>query len=107
VVIGDVCVGVTLQGFGQLLRGFLEDDSASLARLLAALDQADAATLKPRAHAVKGAAASLGLKAIQQLARDIEVVAHQQDASHCQQSARRLRELVATARALCQRMGFL
>jgi len=92
VVIGDVCVGVTLQGFGQLL---------------AALDQADAATLKPRAHAVKGAAASLGLKAIQQLARDIEVVAHQQDASHCQQSARRLRELVATARALCQRMGFL
>ena len=127
VVIGEVCVGVTLQGFGGLLRGFLEDDSASLARLLAALDQADAQALKARAHAVKGAAASLGLRAIHQLARDIEVAATRQDAAHdtdldpdldaslgatldathCQQSAQRLRALVATARALCLRMGFL
>ncbi|OYV00370.1 MAG: hybrid sensor histidine kinase/response regulator [Burkholderiales bacterium PBB5] len=111
VVIGDVCVGVTLQGFGGLLRGFLEDDSASLARLLAALDQADAPALKARAHAVKGAAASLGLRAIHQLARDIEAAATGQDtasfAADCQLSALRLRDLVATARALCQRMGFL
>jgi len=107
VVIGDVCVGVSLDGYRRLLSGFLSDDAASINRLLHALDAASNAELAPLAHAVRGAAASLGLRAINALGREIEQHGLGYDAAQCQATAAQLREQVRNARALCVRMGFL
>jgi len=107
VVIGDICVGVSLDGYRQLLGGFLGDSAVSINRLLAALDAGHHAELQPLAHAVKGAAASLGLRAIQALGREAEQHGVGYDAAQCQALAAQLRDQVASARALCLRMGFL
>jgi len=106
-VIGDLCVGVTLSGYRSVLGGFLGDESGSQAALLAALDSADLALLRERAHAVKGAAASMGLRAIQALAWRIEREGATFSADDCQAAAATLRADLDTARGLLQRMGFL
>jgi hypothetical protein len=106
-VIGDVCVGVTLAGYQSVLTGFLDDEGGSAANLLAALERADTAALKTLAHAVKGASASMGLRAINSLTLRIESEGAGFDAATCATSAAQLRELMATARALLQRMGFI
>ena len=105
-VIGDVCVGVGLAGYRSVLAGFLGDESGSQAALLAALDQADTARLRERAHAVKGAAASMGLRAVQAAASRLETEAGSLPATACAEAAADLRSLLDTARALLQRMGF-
>jgi HPt (histidine-containing phosphotransfer) domain-containing protein len=105
-VIGDVCVGVTLAGYQSVLTGFLNDESGSSAHLLTALERGDAASLRPLAHAVKGAAASLGLRAVQALALQIETEGASYDPDTCTSAAAQLRDLLDTARALLQRMGF-
>ena len=105
-VIGDVCVGVTLAGYQSVLTGFLNDESGSSAQLLTALERGDAASLRPLAHAVKGAAASLGLRAVQALALQIETEGASYDPDTCTSAAAQLRDLLDTARALLQRMGF-
>jgi two-component system, sensor histidine kinase len=105
-VIGDLCVGVTLSGYQSVLAGFLSDESGSSANLLAALDRADGAALKPLAHAVKGASASLGLRAVHGLARRIEAEGAGFSPADCTAAAAELRELLDTSGALLQRMGF-
>ncbi|OYU93594.1 MAG: hypothetical protein CFE45_20670 [Burkholderiales bacterium PBB5] len=92
-VIGEVCLGVTLAGYQSVLRGFLDDR--------------DIAALPTRAHAVKGGAASLGLRALQQLAARLESPVEGALAPDGPATAQALRELIATARALLQRMGLL
>jgi hypothetical protein len=106
-VIGDVCVGVTLAGYQSVLTGFLDDDGGSAANLMAALERRDSAALKTLAHAVKGASASLGLRAIHALALRIEREGAGFDADACDSAAAQVRELMTTARALLQRMGFI
>ena len=105
--IGDVCVGVTLAGFQSVLAGFLDDEAASSANLLAALDRGDTPALQALAHAVKGAAASLGLRAIHTLAQTIEADGAGWNAADCSSAAAQLREHLSTAKALLQRMGFI
>ena len=105
-VIGDVCVGVTLDGYQSVLAGFLGDESGSTANLLAALGRADGAALKPLAHAVKGASASLGLRAVRGLALRIETEGDGFSPGDCAAAAAELRELLDISRALLQRMGF-
>ena len=105
-VIGDVCVGVTLAGYQSVLSGFLNDESGSSAHLLATLERGDAASLRPLAHAVKGAAASLGLRGVQALALQIETDGAGYDPATCTDAAAQMRDLLDTARALLQRMGF-
>jgi signal transduction histidine kinase/DNA-binding NarL/FixJ family response regulator/HPt (histidine-containing phosphotransfer) domain-containing protein len=105
-VIGDVCVGVTLGGYQSVLDGFLGDESGSTANLLAALDGADGAALKPLAHAVKGASASLGLRAVRGQALRIETEGAGFSPGDCAAAAAELRALLDTSRALLQRMGF-
>jgi hypothetical protein len=106
-VIGDVCVGVTLAGYQSVLIGFLDDEGGSAANLLRALDQGEAASLRTLAHAVKGASASLGLRSIQALALRIEAEGAGFDAEACADAAGQVRTLMATTRALLQRMGFV
>ena len=107
VVIGDVCVGVSLAGSRSVMEGFLNDVAGSQALLLAALDRADSPALPALAHAVKGAAASMGLRAIQALAVQVEAAGANFDAADCAGSAATLRERLDTTRALLQRMGFV
>jgi two-component system, sensor histidine kinase len=103
--VGEVCLGVTLVGYQGVLRSFLGDSSGSIAALRTALEAADTAELKPRAHAVKGVAASLGLKALRALAQRIEAEGEGFDAAECAAAAAELQDKHATAVALCQRMG--
>ena len=64
------------------------------------------AALKPLAHAVKGASASLGLRAVHGLALRIETEGAAFSPADCRAAAAELRELLDTSRALLQRMGF-
>ncbi len=105
-VIGDVCVGVGLAGYRSVLGDFLGDESGSQAALLAALEQADSDAMRDRAHAVKGAAASLGLRALRDAATRLESEAASRDYAERAAAASQLRDLLETARALLQRMGF-
>ena len=105
-VIGDICVGVSLTGYRLVLAGFLSDQSGSLGALLDALDAGTRHGLAELGHAVKGAAASMGLRAISVLAQGIEAEGDSFDLAHCQASAAALRELVGTAQGLLARMGF-
>jgi len=110
-VIGEVCLGVTLTGYQSVLRGFLDDPSGSLASLLAALDAGDTAALPARAHAVKGGAASLGLRALHNMATRLEAPVEgpspAEGAAHGAADALALRALIDMARGLLQRMGLL
>ena len=105
-VIGDVCVGVGLAGYRSVLVGFLDDESGSQAALLAALGQADTAALRERAHAVKGAAASMGLRAVRDATSRLETEAQHLGDAERAAAATDLRSLLDTARALLRRMGF-
>ena len=106
-VIGDICVGVTLTGYRSVLGGFLADEGGSLHALLATLVAADTSALAARAHAVKGAAASLGLRAVQTQAALLESAGDSLSPAQCLAAADLLRARVDTVRALLQRMGFL
>ena len=106
-VIGEVCVGVSLGGYRTVLGSFLADESGSQAALLAALDRGDTAALAERAHAVKGAAASLGLRALQATAAGLERQGAGLDAESLRAAAATLRTQIDAARGLLQRMGFL
>lgn len=106
-VIGDICVGVSLAGYRSVMNGFLNDVSGSQAALLAALERADSPALAALAHAVKGAAASMGLRAIQALALRVEADGANYQAADCASAAAVLRERLDTTRALLQRMGFV
>ena len=106
-VIGDVCVGVSLAGYRTVLEGFLNEGSGSRAALLAALDAGQAQALPGLAHAVKGTAASMGLRSIRLQAQQIEIECEDYLALDCSRAAAALREHLATARALLQRMGFV
>lgn len=106
VVIGDVCVAISLSGYRSILGGFFDDRSGSLAQLLAALDRGQTAPLPALGHAVLGAAVSLGLRAVGQQAQQIENGGAHFQPADCAQHAADLRAQLATARALLQRMGF-
>lgn len=107
VVIGEVCLGVTLAGYQSVLRGFLDDPGGSLASLLSALDAGDTTTLHARAHAVKGGAASLGLRSLYRLTAGLESTAEGGAPLDAPATAATLRALTGTARGLLQRMGLL
>lgn len=107
VVIGDICVGVSLSGYRSVTLGVLNDESGSQAALLDALDSARTAALPALAHAVKGAAASMGLRAVHALAQRIEADGAGYSALDCHAAAAALRDRLATTRALLDRMGFV
>ncbi|MCP5284553.1 MAG: response regulator [Burkholderiaceae bacterium] len=104
-VVGDVCVGVGLDGYRPLLQGWLDDESTARQRLVDALRAGDGAVIKPLAHAVKGSAGSLGLKGVQAVARRLEADAATLSPDALAAAAEELDTLVQRSRAVCQRMG--
>lgn len=103
--IGEVCVGISLDNYRGLLQGFLADEAGSLAALHEALAQVRTGELKALGHAVKGAAASLGLAGVAALARRIETEGAGFDPAQAAAAARELRDSLELAQALTERMG--
>lgn len=106
-MVGEVCIAVSLPGYRSLLEGFLGDEAGSFEQLYRALETQSIHTLARAAHSMKGAAASLGLQALAQLALRIEREGGTLTATQCQEAAAELRELQHIAHALCQRMGLV
>ncbi|BDT67751.1 sensor histidine kinase RcsC [Comamonadaceae bacterium OS-1] len=104
-MLGDICVAISLDGYRSLMDGFFGDESGSFDALLSALERSDVAALHATAHALKGAAASLGLHALASLAAQTEQTGAQWDAQECAATREQLQALRQTAHALCHRMG--
>jgi hypothetical protein len=105
--VGELFAGVSVSRYRSLLADFFGPASDSIAQLLSALDAGDTSDLHHRAHAVKGAASSLGLQALQTQVLGIEENGPQYDRAQCDDAARQLRETIDTTKALCERMGLL
>jgi signal transduction histidine kinase/CheY-like chemotaxis protein len=108
VLIADTCMALSVQSYGALLAGFLSDDSASLADLLALLEPGGvAADRSAAAHRFKGAAASLGLRELADTACAIEMDAGALTQETAALAAQCLRTQFAAAREITSRLGWL
>ena len=108
-LIADTCSALTARSYGALLAGFMADESASLAELLAVLEQpgAEATERAKAAHRLKGAASSLGLKALADSAHEIEEHAVSLTDQTATLAAQRLRGQFESAREITTRLGWL
>nr|WP_315465747.1 response regulator [uncultured Rhodoferax sp.] len=106
-MIGELCVGVTLQGYQSLLDGAMRSDAHCYTDLLAALEQTNTTALLELGHAFKGVASSLGLAALSQHALTIEKQGHNFSEEECRQYAATLQDCWNTTYALCERMGLI
>lgn len=104
-MLGEICVAVSLTGYRSLLDSFFSDESGSFAALVAALDSGDVGSLHGTAHALKGAAASLGLHAVASLASQVEHGGIHYSLDDCTAASLQLVALRHTAHSLCHRMG--
>jgi CheY-like chemotaxis protein len=105
--IGELCALVSLAGVRPLLEEFFDDDSETFTALLLALEQQDPATLRKRAHALKGAAHLLGLKGLAEQAKQVEVSAATWTDQDREQAAKQLRLGWEKSWALCRCVGFI
>jgi two-component system, sensor histidine kinase len=106
-LIADTCAALSVQSYGALLAGFLADESASLADLLASLEPGgEAADRAKAAHRLKGAAASLGLCALADTAREIETGADALTQGTALLAAQCLRTQFEAARDITGRLGW-
>jgi signal transduction histidine kinase/ActR/RegA family two-component response regulator/HPt (histidine-containing phosphotransfer) domain-containing protein len=106
-LIADTCAALSVQSYGALLAGFLADESASLADLLASLEPGGAAADRAKAaHRLKGAAASLGLCALADTAREIETGADALTQDTASLAAQCLRTQFEAARDITCRLGW-
>ena len=106
-LLGQLCLGVSLKNYCDLLCRVFQQQSGSLASLLAALDGRDCAALGLLAHAFKGETASLGLCALAAQALVCERDGAGFSPEQCAVAARDLRVTWQTSLALCQRMGLV
>nr|WP_315245922.1 ATP-binding protein [uncultured Albidiferax sp.] len=104
-MLGDICVAVSLDGYRSLMDSFFGDTSGSFTVLVSALERGDLAALHGTAHALKGAAASLGLHALASLAAQTEQAGALWSPEDCATTRQQLLVLYQTAHALCHRMG--
>jgi two-component system, sensor histidine kinase len=90
-----------------LLTVFFEDHSGSLARLGLALEGPPQAELRRAAHAVRGAALSLGLRRMAETTSAIETLADRSSASALGAARERFRADLARSRQACIEAGWL
>jgi signal transduction histidine kinase/DNA-binding response OmpR family regulator len=91
-----------------LYQCFVQDLPQRIERLQQALDEADAATLRAEAHALKGASANLGLRAVTVAASELDQQAKQgADAPVLQGLAQDLLAALRLSPAVCARRGLL
>lgn len=105
-MVGDVCIGVSAQGYRSLLRSFFSDESGALDALLQALQEVKEECpngLRDPAHAFKGAAANLGFHKLATLALQLEKTRITPAEAPAARAG--LLDAWAIAHALCLRMG--
>lgn len=106
-MVGDVCVGISAQGYRSLLGSYFSDESGALDALLQALRQAEqepGLNLRSPAHAFKGAAANLGFHKLAALALHLEK--NGVEPADAPEARQQLLDAWCMAHALCLRMGF-
>ncbi|MEY8879282.1 MAG: ATP-binding protein [Leptothrix sp. (in: b-proteobacteria)] len=111
-VIGEICIAVGPAGYRELLIGFLADQSGTLRELFDLLESDPAerklAELKHVLFKLKGVAASLGLRKVASMARELELSADElADPARCAAIVEQLNVDLALARELCQRLGLV
>jgi signal transduction histidine kinase/CheY-like chemotaxis protein len=107
VMVGELCVGITIQGYQSLLSGAMMGDAQSYHDTLSALESGNTGALLELGHTLKGVTASLGLAALSRLALTIEKQGHAFSHDDCKHHAESLRECWATTQAICARMGLI
>lgn len=100
-MVGEVCVGVTVQGYRSLLQGYFSDESGSLDALLQAMAKGPQETLQAAAHGFKGASSNLGFSKLAALAFHLEKGEYPPEGNIREQ----LLDAWEMTHALCLRMG--
>ncbi|MEP6874672.1 MAG: ATP-binding protein [Burkholderiales bacterium] len=107
VTVGDVTQTLTEPKYAELLDHFFSERAATLAALRQALAEASPADLRMRAHSLKGAAASLGLRAIAVLAQQLQTSAAGARADETARLLDRLEGTFDLSRAECTAAGLI
>ena len=102
-MVGEVCIGVNLQGYRSLLHGYFSDESGSLDALLHALQEGQSSDLRATAHGFKGASANLGFQKLADLAFELEK--HGENGASLDEARTQLLAAWEMTHALCLRMG--
>jgi HPt (histidine-containing phosphotransfer) domain-containing protein len=102
-MVGEVCIGVNLQGYRSLLQGYFSDESGSLDALLQALQEGEPESLRAAAHGFKGASANLGFQKLADLAFELEK--HEENGRSFREAHTQLLAAWEMTHALCLRMG--
>jgi HPt (histidine-containing phosphotransfer) domain-containing protein len=100
-MVGEVCIGISLQGYQTLLQSYFSDESGSLDAVLAALESGDYPELRAAAHGFKGASANLGFQRLAELALELEKAEH----GASPEANNNLLAAWEMTHALCLRMG--
>lgn len=103
-MVGEVCIGVSAEGYRTLLRSFFSDESGALDALLLALDE-PGHDLRGSAHAFKGASANLGFRKLAAMALALEQQSAPAEPGVNHSTRNELLSAWETAHALCLRMG--
>lgn len=106
-VVGQVCLAISFRGYSQLLQTAFSGTSGSFKGLLAALGNSDYTLIKNYAHSLKGETGSLGLKALWEIAKELEHNSDSNSQSDNNSASQQLLDCWETSQALCKRMGFL
>ncbi|WP_158236322.1 ATP-binding protein [Acidovorax sp. 62] len=102
-MVGEVCIGVNVQGYRSLLQGYFSDESGSLDALLQALQEGKPESLRAAAHGFKGASANLGFQKLADLAFELEK--HEENGRSLREAHTQLLAAWEMTHALCLRMG--
>ena len=102
-MVGEVCIGVNVQGYRSLLQGYFSDESGSLDALLQALQEGEPESLRAAAHGFKGASANLGFQKLADLAFELEK--HEENGRSLREAHTQLLADWEMTHALCLRMG--
>jgi HPt (histidine-containing phosphotransfer) domain-containing protein len=106
VLVGELCLAVTVAGFQGLMNDFWSDASGQMERLLGALRVQSLSELPELAHSMKGSAAALGCVGLAHLLRAMEHNAAQYSHDECTQACTALLEHWQQTHALCSQAGF-
>jgi hypothetical protein len=105
--VGDVMQTLTQPKYAKLLGRFFEQRKETVAALRQAVSDASHAELRSRAHSLKGASASLGLRAVSALAQQLQVSAPDPRPADHARLLDRLEEVFELSRVECQSAGLL
>jgi two-component system, sensor histidine kinase len=105
VQVGEICVAMKINGYRVLLDQFFTDESSYMAQLSDALIHHQTTQLQELAHAVKGAAASLGLRTLAEVCKAIEASGAGFGPQQCQEALTQLQDALLTTHGLSLTMG--